>query len=111
MTETESRRFVKSTWSGGDGGNCVEWAFDPAGVYVRDSKDRFGAELLFTFSEWQNLAANAASGAAHDSIYPRQYGVHLTGPGGELFFTHAEWNAFTAGARAGECSPTSYAVR
>lgn len=103
MTGNDPRRFVKSSWSGGNGGNCVEWAFTSSGVYVRDSKDRSGAELFFTFSEWDSLAAKAASGADHESVLPGRDGVRLTGRGGELSFTHSEWKAFAAGARSGEC--------
>jgi Domain of unknown function (DUF397) len=105
MTRSRTRRFVKSSWSGGNGGNCVEWAFDPAGVYVRDSKSRSSAELFFTFTQWDELATRAAAGAAHDSVALDQHGVRLTGHGGELYFTHSEWAAFVEGARAGECRP------
>jgi hypothetical protein len=103
MTDTESRTFVKSSWSGGNGGDCVEWAFAAGGVHVRDSKDRSGPELFFTFPEWDDLTAKAASGAAHESVSVAGHGVRLTGRGGELLFTHSEWDAFVAGAEAGEC--------
>ena len=95
--------FVKSSLSGE--GNCVEWAFGQAGVHVRDSKDRDGAELMFTFSEWDELAAAAGAGTAHAAVEPGAGGgVHLTGRGGRLTFTRAEWDAFTAAARRGECA-------
>jgi hypothetical protein len=103
MTGSESRRFVKSSWSAGNGGDCVEWAFASSGVYVRDSKDRSGPELFFTFAEWDELVAKAASGEDHESVFPGRDGVRLTGRGGELSFTHSEWLAFAAGARSGEC--------
>ncbi len=103
MTSKDTRRFVKSTWSGGNGGNCVEWAITSTGVYVRDSKDRDGTELRFTHAEWDDLAASAASGTPRSSVSFTGAGVRMTGHGGELFFTHPEWSAFAAGARAGEC--------
>jgi hypothetical protein len=103
MTSKDTRRFVKSTWSGGNGGDCVEWAVTPTGVHVRDSKDRDGAELRFTHAEWDELAACAASGAPHPSVSLVGDGVRMTGTGGELLFTRSEWDAFAAGARAGEC--------
>jgi Domain of unknown function (DUF397) len=103
MTSKDTRRFVKSTWSGGNGGDCVEWAITSTGVYVRDSKDRDGTELRFTHAEWDDLAGSAASGTPHSSVLFTCGGVRMTGHGGELFFTHPEWNAFAAGARAGEC--------
>ncbi|MGH8967012.1 MAG: hypothetical protein ACRDXB_17030, partial [Actinomycetes bacterium] len=69
------------------------------------------AELCFTHAEWDDLAAGAASGAAHPSVVVARDGVRLAGDGGELFFTRAEWRAFAAGARAGECRPALGAVR
>jgi hypothetical protein len=103
MTDRAPRRFVKSSWSGGNGGDCVEWAFASAGVYVRDSKDRDGAELFFTHAEWDDLAAKAAAGAPHHAVSVVGDEVRMAGRGGELFFTDTEWTAFVAGARAGEC--------
>ncbi|QYN31964.1 DUF397 domain-containing protein [Pseudonocardia sp. DSM 110487] len=103
MTSKDTRRFVKSTFSGGNGGDCVEWAVTSTGVYVRDSKDRDGAELRFTHAEWDDLAAGAATSTSHSSVFVADEGVRMTGEGGELFFTRAEWAAFVAGARAGEC--------
>lgn len=98
-----TRRFVKSSFSGGNGGNCVEWAFVSGGVAVRDSKDRDGTELLFTFSEWDELTAAAGTDRPHTAITPTAGGVRLTTQAGQLLFTQAEWNAFTAAARSGEC--------
>lgn len=91
--------FIKSSFSTGNGGECVEWAHTEGGVYVRDSKDREGPELFFTSAEWDDLVAKAAGAT------PSTADVHLTGRGGKLLFTPAEWNAFTAAARAGECHP------
>lgn len=45
--------WIKSSYSGGSGGNCVEVAALPAGGRaVRDSKDPDGAMLVFTADEW-----------------------------------------------------------
>jgi hypothetical protein len=53
----------KSSYSGGNGGNCVEVASDlPGVVAVRDSKDRGGPVLIFTPDEWRALAAEAKAG-------------------------------------------------
>ncbi|PYC78591.1 DUF397 domain-containing protein [Streptomyces tateyamensis] len=46
---------VKSSYSQGDSGNCIEWApaFAPLGVVpVRDSKDPNGPALHFTTATW-----------------------------------------------------------
>jgi hypothetical protein len=104
MTDIDPRKFVKSSFSTGNGGNCVEWAFASDGVYVRDSKDRDGPELFLTFAEWDDLVAKAAGDA------PSAGGVRLTGKGGELLFTPSEWDAFAAAARAGECHPVPAAT-
>ena len=53
----------KSSLSGNDGGNCVEVAINlPGIVAVRDSKDPYGPELVFTHAEWTAFAAGARDG-------------------------------------------------
>jgi hypothetical protein len=58
----------KSSWSGGNGGNCVEVAAaNPAGkphrvVAVRDSKDPDGPKLIFTATAWRMFTAAAKHG-------------------------------------------------
>ncbi|HKT04582.1 MAG TPA: DUF397 domain-containing protein [Rugosimonospora sp.] len=42
----------KSSYSGGNGGNCVEVATLPSVVAVRDSKRPDGGMLVFSRSEW-----------------------------------------------------------
>ncbi|MFI7242702.1 DUF397 domain-containing protein [Streptomyces qinglanensis] len=44
--------WFKSSYSGSDGGNCVEVAQAPATVYVRDSKDRRGPVLSVPPAQW-----------------------------------------------------------
>jgi hypothetical protein len=48
----------KSSYSGGNGGNCVEVGGQPeaARVLVRDTKDRGGPVLRFTPQAWQRFA-------------------------------------------------------
>jgi hypothetical protein len=41
-----------SSYSSGNGGQCVEVATSPAAVGVRDSKDRGGPALVFTPAQW-----------------------------------------------------------
>ncbi|MGW0567286.1 DUF397 domain-containing protein [Streptomyces tauricus] len=38
MSSSERLAWTKSSYSGSDGGNCVEVAAGPEAVYVRDSK-------------------------------------------------------------------------
>jgi uncharacterized protein DUF397 len=43
----------KSSYSGANGGDCVEVArTPPAAVAVRDSKDPDGPKLIFTKADW-----------------------------------------------------------
>ena len=58
--------WIKSSYSGGEGGNCIEVAASPTAVHVRDSKDREGPELAFTPSAWASFVSYAA--ALHRSV-------------------------------------------
>lgn len=49
MTETNWR---KSTYSGGQGGQCVEVASAPGRVAVRDTTNRADGTLAFTRDAW-----------------------------------------------------------
>ena len=46
-----------STYSGGNGGDCVEIGETERAVVVRDSKDRAGAVLAFGPDAWRRFAA------------------------------------------------------
>jgi len=53
----------KSTYSGGNGGNCVEVAHTPAGVLVRDTKQHSAGPVLdFTPAEWRAFIAGVRDG-------------------------------------------------
>ena len=45
----------KSTYSDGNGGECLEVASDVGLILVRDTADRSGATLTLTARTWQNL--------------------------------------------------------
>jgi len=45
----------KSSYSGANGGNCVEVADDARVVLVRDTTDRDGGTLCFTAEAWQTF--------------------------------------------------------
>ncbi|QKW52058.1 DUF397 domain-containing protein [Streptomyces buecherae] len=63
-------RWVKSSYSGGEGGQCVEW--DPGHatitslVPVRDSKDPHGPTLAFTPTAWHAFIASIKAGEFRD---------------------------------------------
>ena len=104
MTDNQPQRhYRKSARSGGSGGNCVEWAHTPDGVYIRDSKDPNGPELLATPSEWSTLLIAAAANGTHPWLTYEPTAVCLRKDGHQLTFTSAEWTAFQAGIAAGEC--------
>jgi hypothetical protein len=53
----------KSTWSGDNGGACVEVAFLGTAVGLRDSKDKGnGAILIVNLGEWNAFLAEARDG-------------------------------------------------
>ncbi|MEU6848601.1 DUF397 domain-containing protein [Actinacidiphila alni] len=54
----------KSSYSSEQGGDCVEVAAHPAAVHVRDSKDPEGPTLTFAPAEWSAFAAFAAAHTA-----------------------------------------------
>lgn len=47
----------KSSYSGGNGGNCVEVGETERAVVVRDTQDRAGAVLAFGPDAWRRFAA------------------------------------------------------
>lgn len=49
----------KSSYSGTNGGDCVEVATTPAAVHVRDSKRPRAASLTFSAKQWSAFAAYA----------------------------------------------------
>jgi hypothetical protein len=48
----ENNNFRKSSYSGGQGGNCVEVANDTTTIAVRDSQDQDGAHLAVPAPSW-----------------------------------------------------------
>jgi len=62
-----SGAFVGAVWrksgrSSPSSDNCVEIAFVPGGVGVRDSKNREGGILEFTEDEWSAFVAGTKEG-------------------------------------------------
>ncbi|MFH8490759.1 DUF397 domain-containing protein [Streptomyces longisporoflavus] len=55
----EMARWRKSTYSGGSGGDCLEVSDGhPAIVPVRDSKNPTGPKLVFRAASWSAFVAN-----------------------------------------------------
>lgn len=51
----------KSSYSSGNGGNCVEIGHATNAVLVRDTKNRDGVTLTFSASSWRAFAARLMS--------------------------------------------------
>jgi hypothetical protein len=63
MIDLTGATWRKSTYSGPQGGDCVEVADGVAGVMpVRDSKDPEGPALVFTAAAWAAFVADVKAG-------------------------------------------------
>jgi hypothetical protein len=64
IPDLSGAEWIKSSYSDGNGGNCVEWA--PAamrgGVPVRDSKNPGGPALVFRVDAWSAFVAEVKGG-------------------------------------------------
>ncbi|MFJ8546104.1 DUF397 domain-containing protein [Streptomyces sp. NPDC093586] len=56
--------WFKSSYSGTNGGDCVEVAAAPGAVHVRDSKAQEGAVLAFPREQWATFIAYAGETTA-----------------------------------------------
>ncbi|MFD9235028.1 DUF397 domain-containing protein [[Kitasatospora] papulosa] len=57
MSTESSRRLAwrKSSYSGNEGGECVEVAVAPGAVYIRDSKDVHRPNLFVQAAGWSSF--------------------------------------------------------
>jgi len=63
MNEIKGAVWRKSSYSSGNGGNCVEVADLPGGGFaMRDSKNPQGPALKFTRAEWEAFLAGVRAG-------------------------------------------------
>ncbi|MFB7673611.1 DUF397 domain-containing protein [Kitasatospora purpeofusca] len=53
--------WFKSSYSGNEGGECVEVAEATSAVLVRDSKDKSGPSLTFSPAAWEAFVEFAQS--------------------------------------------------
>ncbi|MFF3115614.1 DUF397 domain-containing protein [Kitasatospora sp. NPDC057904] len=56
--------WFKSSYSGNEGGECIEVAETPGVVHVRDSKDKSGPQLAFEPAAWKAFVDFAATAEA-----------------------------------------------
>ncbi|MER6151463.1 DUF397 domain-containing protein [Streptomyces hirsutus] len=50
--------WFKSSYSGDEGGECVEIAADATAIHVRDSKEHGGPQLAFARRAWAGFVAD-----------------------------------------------------
>jgi Domain of unknown function (DUF397) len=63
---SESPRWRKSSYSGGQGGNCVEVAGHDGMILVRDTKDHGDGHVhRFTPASWRAFVAALQNGGPH----------------------------------------------
>jgi hypothetical protein len=55
-------RWFTSSFSGGNGAGCVEVAFRPGGVAVRDTKNRTLAPHSYSAASWAAFLAGVRTG-------------------------------------------------
>ncbi|MFD8723916.1 DUF397 domain-containing protein [Streptomyces sp. NPDC059629] len=60
--EPERLAWFKSSYSGNEGGECLETATTHAAVYIRDSKDPARGQLAFRPLEWAAFVQYATKG-------------------------------------------------
>ncbi|WP_436849463.1 DUF397 domain-containing protein [Streptomyces avermitilis] len=60
MSTVPESAWFKSSYSSGEGGECVEVADCPGIVHVRDSKDEAGPVLSFASGRWAAFIEFAA---------------------------------------------------
>ena len=62
MEGSGAASWRKSSYSGNNGGNCVEVGAVPGAVLVRDSKNPDGGRLGFSSPVWREFAARIIKG-------------------------------------------------
>lgn len=65
MDRTSQQRWRTSSYTGANGGNCVEVGHTGHMIAVRDTKDSQGPALAFSPTAWRRFAGQVKSGARH----------------------------------------------
>ncbi|GAA2415934.1 hypothetical protein GCM10010420_52590 [Streptomyces glaucosporus] len=60
MSTGDELNWFKSSYSGSQGDSCVEVAYRPETVYVRDSKEQDGPVLPVSPTAWTDFLAHTA---------------------------------------------------
>ena len=62
MDSTSQRSWRTSSYTGANGGNCVEAGHAGHLIAIRDTKDRGGPVLAVSAATWQQFAATVKTG-------------------------------------------------
>lgn len=62
MEHLDGLNWRKASFSGGNGGGCVEVADHDGMILVRDTKDRSKAPHTYTVTEWRAFVAGVRAG-------------------------------------------------
>jgi Domain of unknown function (DUF397) len=62
MEHLDGLNWRKASFSGGNGGGCVEVADHDGMILVRDTKDRSKAPHSYTVAEWHAFVAGVRNG-------------------------------------------------
>ncbi|MFJ1733932.1 DUF397 domain-containing protein [Streptomyces sp. NPDC088254] len=60
LTPSAPLNWIKSSYSSNDGPECVEVAFTPSTIHIRDSKIATGPQLIFGPTQWAAFLTYAA---------------------------------------------------
>lgn len=63
MDNLDGLAWRKSSYSGSNGGNCIEVATTTRAVAIRDSKDPRGTVLAFSLQDWQRFTRQVKADA------------------------------------------------
>ena len=62
MDKLDGLPWRTSSYSGSNGGNCIEITTTPSAVAVRDSKSKDGTRLTFAPTTWQKFIERVTAG-------------------------------------------------
>jgi Domain of unknown function (DUF397) len=65
--ESTDMNWRKSSYSGGNGGSCVEVGNVTESILIRDTTDRTGPALRFTPDSWRQFAGQVKRSLAPES--------------------------------------------
>lgn len=116
MIDNTELNWRKSTFSGNNGGQCVEVAFAPDTVHIRHSK-HLEPTITIPAGDWPPFLQHV-SGASPEGVTPHSPSLSVdrtssgdatlrSTDGVAIGYTSGEWAAFLSGVEAGEFDQTA----